>query len=125
MATILLVEDDRQLRWLMERVLTKKGYLVKSAAGGDEALELSAGDLAGVDLLVTDVVMPGLTGPAVAQALRKRRPGLRALFVSGYAQDAIQEQGLLDVSGSFLQKPYTPDMLIERVERLLADDLAA
>ena len=124
-STILLVEDDRQLRDLMERVLTGEGFTVVTASRGDEALRRAGEHHDDIDLLVTDVVMPGLDGPGVARALNKRRPGVRTLFISGYPEGAIAEHGLLGVAGEFLQKPYSPDTLLARVRQLLAADRAA
>jgi CheY-like chemotaxis protein len=122
--TILLAEDDRQLRGLMERILTRSGYRVLTAARGDEALGVSDADLATVDLLVTDVVMPGADGPTVALALEARRPGLRTLFVSGYAESFVLQQGLRP-GAAFLAKPYTPEVLLARIRDQLATTTAA
>jgi PAS domain S-box-containing protein len=118
--TILLAEDDRQLRGLMERILTRHGYRVLTAARGDEALAISDADLTRVELLVTDVVMPGADGPTVALALEARRPGLRTLFVSGYAESFVLQQGLRP-GAAFLAKPYTPEVLLARIQDQLGD----
>jgi DNA-binding response OmpR family regulator len=105
----------------MTRILERGGYRVLSAARGDEALAITDDNLATIALLVTDVVMPGADGPAVARELSARRPGLRHLFVSGYAETAMLDQGL-KVGASFLPKPYTPDALLTRIRELLAAD---
>jgi DNA-binding NtrC family response regulator len=120
LATILLVEDDWQVRQLTERVLARHGYRVLAAASATEALELSDAMLAEVDLLVSDVGLPGLDGPSLVRILVRRRPGLRALLVSGYADPALIAEAVRDVPGGFLQKPYTPDVLIGRIRELCA-----
>jgi two-component system cell cycle sensor histidine kinase/response regulator CckA len=122
--TILIIEDDRALRTLMERIFTWNDYRVIAMPGGDEALALSDADLALVDLLVTDVVMPGSDGPTIARALEQRRPGLRQLFVSGYNQSAVLGKGLR-AGTAYLAKPYTPDALLARVRFLLEEEVAA
>ena len=120
LATILLVEDDWQVRRLTERVLTRSGYRVLAAASGDEALQLSDAALAEVDLLVTDVVLPGLDGPSLVRLLAERKPDLRALLVSGYADPRLVAEAMNDIRGGFLQKPYTPDVLVGRIRELFA-----
>jgi two-component system cell cycle sensor histidine kinase/response regulator CckA len=119
--TILLVEDDRQLRALMTRILERNGFHVVAASRGDEALAIGDDELATVALLITDVVMPGADGPTVVRELSARRPGLRHLFVSGYAEATMLDQGLT-VGAAFLAKPYTPDVLLARVRELLFVD---
>jgi CheY-like chemotaxis protein len=119
-ATILLVEDDWQVRRVMERVLDRRGFRVVAASRGVDAVHVSDELLSEVDLLVTDVAMPGLDGPAVARALAARKPGLRALFVSGYADPAVVAESVAAMGGDFLTKPYTPDVLVARIRRLLA-----
>ena len=118
--TILLVEDDWQVRRLTERVLLRHGYRVLAAASATEALELTDATLAEVDLLVSDVGLPGLDGPSLVRILVQRRPGLRALLVSGYADPALIAEAMRDVPGGFLQKPYTPDVLLGRIRELFA-----
>jgi PAS domain S-box-containing protein len=122
--TILLVEDDRQVLALSSRVLARDGYHVVARARGDEAAEIDDATLASIDLLVTDVVMPGLDGPSVVRALTARRPGLPFLLVSGYAESAVLDPALRN-EPTFLAKPYTPDALLERVRTILADREAA
>lgn len=119
--TILLVEDDGALRKLAARILRRAGYRVLEAASGDQALEIAAGTAETIDLMVTDVVMPGLSGPEVAERLCASRPKMRVLFSSGYADDALLQRGVPDMNRQFLHKPYSPADFTRRV-RLLLDE---
>jgi two-component system, cell cycle sensor histidine kinase and response regulator CckA len=117
--TILVVEDDAPVREVTVRSLRAGGYRVLVAASGREALDLDPAALGSVRLLVTDVVMPGIDGGALADALRGRYPALRVLFVSGYTQGAIAERGVVDSGMEFLQKPFTGPSLLARVRSAL------
>jgi two-component system, cell cycle sensor histidine kinase and response regulator CckA len=117
--SILVVEDDPQVREVTVRSLRAGGYRVLAAASGRDARHVAAGVLEGVRLLVTDVVMPGIDGPSLAEDLRRRHPGLRVLYVSGYAQDAIVKRGLLEPGIAFLPKPFTASSLLARVRAVL------
>jgi CheY-like chemotaxis protein len=117
--TILVIEDDPQVRGVTVRALEGAGYRVLVAAEGAEALALARGRTEPLDLLVTDVVMPGLSGGAVAAELRRRDPSLRVLFVSGYARDALAQGEVSEAAAQFLPKPFTPSTLLERVRRIL------
>ena len=116
---ILLVEDDDLGRRVTGRALRGVGYTVTEAANGPDALRL----LEAVDvvphLLVTDVVMPGMSGRELAEALRERVPQMKVLFVSGYTDDAVVRHGVQHAEVAFLQKPYTLDALRKRVRELL------
>ena len=116
---VLVVEDDPQVREVTQGILRRAGYGVLAASSGDEALALDASVLAPVRLLVTDVVMPGLDGRATAEALCRRHPSLRVLYVSGYARDVIGQRGALDTGVQFLPKPFTAAMLLGRVRAIL------
>jgi PAS domain S-box-containing protein len=114
--TILVVEDQEPIRRLVERVLSRLGYTVRTAAGGDVALEIAAAQDR-IDLLLTDVSMPGLSGGELATRLRAERPDLPVLFMSGYRdQDHLEGQ-----RSAFLQKPFGLAELVEAVQRLLPD----
>jgi DNA-binding response OmpR family regulator len=113
------VEDDAPVREVTVRALRASGYQVLVAAGGREALALDAEALDGLDLVVTDVVMPGLDGRTMADELRRRRPGLRVLYVSGYTEDAVIARGVLSSGVGFLAKPFTPAALVGRVRAVL------
>jgi len=115
---IAVVEDDAQLRGLMVSVLTRVGYRVTEVEGGPAASEALA-RIAGLDLLVTDVVMPGVTGPALVELLRRDRPRLPVLFVSGYPGSAIAERHLLAEGETLLEKPFGPERLLTAVRALL------
>jgi CheY-like chemotaxis protein len=116
--SVLLVEDDDQLRQTMAAVLRRSGYAVTEARNGEEAVAL--GESAGptIDLLVTDVVMPRLDGPALAARLLPTRPGLRVLYVSGYWENILTERDVL--GGAFLQKPIVPETFLRKVREVLA-----
>jgi CheY-like chemotaxis protein len=117
--TVLVVEDDSRVRAVTVRALAEQGYTVLPAGGGDEALALARNCARAIDLVVTDVVMPGMSGREVVDRLREGTPGLRALFVSGYTQDAIARRGVLDSGVEFLPKPFTAATLVARVRAVL------
>ena len=117
--TVLLVEDDASLRRLATRILSLGGFDVRAAAGGTEARRIAAGSEP-VAVLITDVVMPGESGPALAEALRADRPGLPVVYMSGYTDDVVLRQGLIDGSALFVQKPFTPKALLGKVKEAMA-----
>jgi signal transduction histidine kinase len=117
--TVLIVEDDEQVRAVLGRILLSYGYRTLEAASGRHALELLAHTGKGVDLVLSDVVMPGLGGFEVAQILRRQRPGTRFLFLSGYNDAAIHDHELLLAGAAFMHKPVTPDALARRVRDAL------
>jgi PAS domain S-box-containing protein len=117
--TILIAEDNPQLRALTARMLTERDYIVLSAGTGDEALEIADRHAGEIDLLITDVVMPGMSGRSLAQAIRHARPGIRVLYVSGYSDDMLGQQGVLDPDIHLLAKPFTPETLADRVREVL------
>jgi DNA-binding response OmpR family regulator len=117
--TILVVEDEAPVRHLAVRVLRGAGYRVLAAEGADEADRLADAHDGALDLLLTDVVMPGRSGPALADGLTARRAGLRVLFMSGYTDGQLQEHGVLLPGVTLLAKPFTPDQLVRRVRTAL------
>ena len=119
--TILLVEDDAALRSLVRTVLTRAGYRAVVASDGAAGLALARGHLAEIDLLLTDVVMPVMGGPALADAVHQLRPDLPVLFMSGYPEHAVDDQGAIDPSWEFIAKPFAPSSLLERIAALLDD----
>jgi hemerythrin-like metal-binding protein len=114
-----VVEDEPKVREVTQGILRGAGYQVLAAASGDEALALDDSVLAPVRLLVTDVVMPGLDGRATAEALRRRHPSLRVLYVSGYTRDVIGQRGVLEAGVQLLEKPFTAATLLARVRAIL------
>jgi CheY-like chemotaxis protein len=123
-ATILVVDDEPMLRELGEAILLEAGYAVLVAEDGPSALrifqERAATHSPPVDLLLTDVVMPGMNGVQLSDQIRLVSPGLPILYCSGFTRDAIAEHGGLPAHSAFLQKPYSVASLVEKVQALLA-----
>jgi CheY-like chemotaxis protein len=118
--TVLFVEDEVALRDLMHRVLTKGGYTVLAAGDGLEALALVEEHSHPIDLVVTDVIMPRMSGPELASRLRARDPGIRLLYVSGYTADQLRSaQTDLGADATLLPKPFTSDGLLRKVREVL------
>jgi PAS domain S-box-containing protein len=117
--TVLLAEDQEEVRALARRALEDSGYKVLEASRGDEALRLAAAHAGPVPLLVTDVVMPGMSGRELAERLGGVRPGLKVLYVSGYTDDAVVRHGVLTAEMAFLQKPFTGDALVRKIREVL------
>jgi CheY-like chemotaxis protein len=117
--TVLLVEDDPAVRAVAQRSLLRFGYTVLSAENGDDALRLARDYQGRIHLLLTDIMMPGLNGLEVAKGVTRVRPGIRIFFMSGYADQDLVQQGLLDPETHLLQKPFTPQELGERVRAIL------
>ena len=117
--TILLVEDEDSVRDLAQRMLQSRGYKVLAARHGGDALQMAFAAEQQIDLVVTDVVMPGMNGRQLVEALRARTPGVRVLYMSGYTDDDFVRRGLLASNVSFLQKPFTGKSLGRRVRSVL------
>ncbi len=117
--TVLVVEDESGVRGLTVRALAAAGYRVIEAAGGREALERAAATAGAIHLLLTDVVMPDMSGPRLAEALRTVRPDVRVLYTSGYTENTIVHHGVLDPGVDFLAKPFTPSALEDKVRQVL------
>lgn len=118
-ATILLAEDEYAVRALCRRVLEGAGYEVLEAADGAAAVALAQAHAGPIDLLLTDVVMPGISGRESADAITAICPDIRVLYMSGYTDDDILRHGVLRGLVSFLPKPFTPGALLERVREAL------
>jgi two-component system, cell cycle sensor histidine kinase and response regulator CckA len=118
--TVLVVEDDLSVRRLACRVLRARGYRVLEAGDGDEALELVHGREGALDLVITDIIMPGLSGPALVERLLPEASDLRVLYITGYSEEAIRQQGVLPAGGALLEKPFTAHQLAERGRGVLA-----
>jgi PAS domain S-box-containing protein len=118
-ATVLVVEDEPGVRTLAEVTLKAAGFTVLIAEDGEAALRVSSEHAGPIHLVLTDVVMPGMSGPAVAAQLRLQRPEIRVMFMSGYTADVALGEGGLDVTAEFVQKPFSPRALRERVRSIL------
>ena len=117
--TVLVVEDEGMLRELSCEFLQSGGYTVLEAGNGAEAIEISKRHQGPIHLLMTDVVMPGMSGRELAQRLPDHRPGMKVLYVSGYTDDTVLRNGLLEPGTAFLQKPFTRDSLVHKVRDVL------
>jgi CheY-like chemotaxis protein len=117
--TVLLVEDSDAVRHLARQILRQLGYSVFTARDGREALELAMNDPSRIDLLLTDVVMPHMSGRELAEAIRAKRPSVKVLYMSGYTDDIILRKGQREPGASFMEKPFTTAILAERVRKQL------
>jgi PAS domain S-box-containing protein len=117
--TILLVEDEAEVRKLIRLTLQAQGYTVLEATSSEGALDMAQAHPGNIDVLLTDVVMPGLSGRLVAQRLQALRPSLKVIYMSGYTDDATVRHGVLQAEADFLQKPFRPDDLARKVREVL------
>ncbi len=117
--TILLVEDEQQVREVASAILRKHGYNILETSDGGHALLVASDRSARIDLLLTDVIMPRMGGRKLAENLGQERPDMKILFVSGYTDDAILHHGVLEAGVAFLQKPFTPLALLRKVRDVL------
>lgn len=116
--TVLVVEDSQGLRELTRRLLQQQGYTVLVAASANEALKMFAGDVP-IDLMLTDVVLPGRSGPDLTRQLMEQWPALRVIYMSGYTEDAIVQRGVMSLGSAFLQKPFTAEALGRKMRETL------
>ena len=121
--TILVIEDEEDVRNMIVRALGRRGYTVLQAAHGEEALALAKESSHRIDLLVTDIVMPGMRGTEVARQMQELIPGLKVVYMSGYTDNALFHQKVLDSGSSFIQKPFTIEMLEEKVRLALKEKI--
>jgi two-component system cell cycle sensor histidine kinase/response regulator CckA len=117
--TVLLVEDEESVRELVRDTLLGKGYKVIEAQNGEAGLKVSEEHAGTIHVLITDVVMPGMGGRELAQRVSAARPHIKVLFLSGYTEDAIIHEGVLEPGTAFLQKPFTLQMLSRKVREVL------
>jgi CheY-like chemotaxis protein len=117
--TILLVEDDDRVRALVSSMLRKNGFTVLLASAGDQALEIAARHRGRIDLLLTDVMMPGLNGRLLSERLTASRPETRVLYMSGYSDDEVLRLGVKKAAAHFIQKPFSVDALVYKIREAL------
>ena len=117
--TILLVEDEEAVRGLTSRILEKQGYRVIPAQHGREAMDIATKEEGHIDLVLTDIVMPGMNGRGLVERLAGIRPHIKSLYMSGYTDDDIVRRGFIEPSKSFLQKPFTSEALLQTVRKVL------
>ena len=118
--TVLLAEDEPTVRLLMKRVLQRAGFVVLVASNGEEALDLARSYQHHIDVLVTDVIMPGMGGGELSRRLRQERPGIKVLHVSGYTAGALRQSEALEDGAAFMQKPFTTKALVARLREVMA-----
>ena len=119
--TVLVVENEEPVRDMILDVLSLHGYAALSAADGNEALRIADANRGAMDLVIVDVLMPGISGEALVRQLVTDRPGIRILYISGYTNELIRQHGLLgSTGGNFLQKPFSVDDLVRKVREVLA-----
>jgi CheY-like chemotaxis protein len=117
--TLLLVEDETPVRESVRRLLEWHGYTVIEARNGADALQIYAGDEQQIDLVLTDLIMPGIGGHELVERLRARDPELRVLFMSGYADKAMMSNGAVRRGTAYLEKPFTVELLMQRLREVL------
>jgi CheY-like chemotaxis protein len=117
--TILVAEDQSEVRALARMILGRHGYTVLEARSGAEALEIVREHATPIDLLLTDVIMPVMSGRELVTELERTHPHIRVLYASGYTDEAIERHGMLDPGLAFLQKPFTPKSLLAKVREVL------
>jgi PAS domain S-box-containing protein len=119
--TILLVEDDETVRNLIREILKDHGYEVIEAADGTTALSIFGIHKAKINLLVTDIIMPGISGGELRDRMKEIRPDIKVLFISGYTDDSLSQSGILSSDAALLEKPFTPDDLARKVREVLGE----
>src|SRR5687768_6035349 len=117
--TVLLVEDEEMVRKIVRRLLEENGYKVLQAGGGEEAISLFRRHKEPIDLLITDVVMPKLSGKDVADQMKAVHPETKVLYMSGYTDEAIVHHGIVDSHIAFLQKPFSERALTRKIREVL------
>jgi CheY-like chemotaxis protein len=117
--TVLLVEDEDSVRQLVRDTLEAKGYRVLEAESGEAGLSIAEGHDGKIDLVITDVIMPGIGGRELVKQLAQARPSTKFLYLSGYTEDAIVSEGSLEEGTAFLQKPFSLQSLSRKVREVL------
>jgi DNA-binding response OmpR family regulator len=119
--TILLVEDQEAVRTFVKAALERAGYHIIQASDSAEALTVAEHHSGNIHLLLTDVVLPGMNGKDLSQELKALRPDVKVLFISGYTTDVIAHRGVLDPGVAFLHKPFSADVVAQKVRDVLDD----
>ena len=119
--TILVVEDHQETRRMVDHALRSSGYQVLTASGGNEAVALVAAHPGTIDLLISDVLLWGMTGAELYGRIRQRHQKLRVLFMSGYTEDVLRQYGVSAATSPLLRKPFGAPVLVERVRDLMRD----
>ncbi len=120
--TILIVDDEEGQREVAQRILTRNGYTVLTASSGAQAIELAASHVGQIDLVLTDVIMPAMQGPTVAKEVRKLRPDIRVLFMSGHAHPVLEAESLLGTEFLLMEKPFDEAKVLQNVRKVLDSD---
>ena len=123
--TILVVDDEAEIRKLVAAMVSRHGYNVLTADSGDHALTVAKNQKTPIDLLLTDVVAPGMSGPMLADKLTELQPGLRVLFMSGYDNTQVVQRYVVEKGHALLHKPFTVEELGRKVSELLKSQPAA
>jgi len=117
--TILVIEDEDVVRGLICELLEEEGFRVIPAPGPEQGLEAAQEHLGTIDMIFTDVMMPGMRGDELAARLVGMKPGVKVLYTSGFTEDSIEMDDALDDGSQFLRKPFTPDALVQKVKDVL------
>jgi two-component system, cell cycle sensor histidine kinase and response regulator CckA len=117
--TLLIVENESAIRNLLQMALRRNGYIVLAAESGREALEFARNHAGAIHLLITDVMMPDMDGPELVRQISTIRPDTRALFMSGYMDDTLGDRGILFTNANFIQKPFSPRTIAQKVREIL------
>jgi DNA-binding NtrC family response regulator len=121
--TVLVVDDEEMVRRLAARILVGHGYRVLEAGGGEEAVRILQRDSNRIDGVVTDVAMPGLGGRQLGETISRCWPRVRVLYMSGFPAQRIMDEGAIDPTCRFVQKPFTKEQLARQVREMLADPI--
>ena len=117
--TVLVVEDDTEVRRLIREILSARGYRVLESTKGEDAVRMVRSFADPVHLVVADVILPETSGPEVVRRVKEWKPGIRALYISGYTHDAVLRHGLMESGVTFLSKPFLPEALARKVREVL------
>jgi PAS domain S-box-containing protein len=117
--TVMVIEDDAQVRSMVRRILASRRYDILEACGGEEAIAMAKAHAGSIDLILSDVIMPGLNGPETVQQVQQHFAGTRTLFMSGYTDHAVLRDRILSAGVNFIQKPFAPDALANKIREVL------